>query len=207
MSKRLSRLRRPLAALFAAAATGSALTALRPGPAPSVRVLAASHDLPGGAVLAPPDLHGLDLPPAAVPAGALRSGAAGHVLAGPMRRGEPVTDARLLGDGLLHGYGPETVAAPVRLADAATARLLHPGDRIDVLATGPPTAEAPLETGPGPPPRPEARLVAAAIPVLTIPSRDETSGQDGALIVVAATRPQATALAAAGPALAMTITS
>ncbi|TMR25986.1 Flp pilus assembly protein CpaB, partial [Actinomadura geliboluensis] len=42
---RPARLRRPLAALFAAAAAGLALLALRPGPPPSVRVLAAARDL------------------------------------------------------------------------------------------------------------------------------------------------------------------
>ncbi|URN09621.1 SAF domain-containing protein [Actinomadura madurae] len=89
MSVRSARLRRPLAALFAAAAAGLALTALRPGPPPSVRVLGAARDLPAGKALTASDLRPVALPPGAVPAGALRSGGAGRVLAGPMREGEP----------------------------------------------------------------------------------------------------------------------
>ena len=52
----------------------------------------------------------------------------------PMRRSEPLTDARLLGPGLLAGYGTGLVATPVRIADADAAKLLSPGDVIDVLA-------------------------------------------------------------------------
>ncbi|CNE92897.1 Flp pilus assembly protein CpaB [Mycobacterium tuberculosis] len=147
MSPRLARLRRPLASLFAAAAAGLALLALRPGPPPSVRVLAAARDLPAGTTLTAADLHHVDLPPPAVPSGAFRSSAAGRVLAGPMRKGEPLTDARVLGDALLKGYGPDTVATPLRIADPAAVHLLHPGDRIDVLSTPP--------AGPDDPPSPE----------------------------------------------------
>ncbi|TDC69939.1 flagellar biosynthesis protein FlgA, partial [Actinomadura sp. GC306] len=134
MNARLARLRRPLAALFAAAAAGLALLALRPGPPPSVRVLTAARDLPAGKTLTPSDLRRVALPTAAAPSGALRTGR-GRVLATPMRKGEPLTDARVLGDGLLRGYGDDTVATPVRMADADAVRLLHPGDRIDVLTT------------------------------------------------------------------------
>ncbi|TDD80311.1 flagellar biosynthesis protein FlgA, partial [Actinomadura darangshiensis] len=132
MNARLTRLRRPLSALFAAAAAGLALLSLRPGPPASVRVLAAARDLPAGTALTPSDLRHVNLPPAAVPSGALHANTTGRVLAGPMRQGEPLTDARIIGDTLLRGYGPGTVATPVRMADADAARLLHPGDRIDV---------------------------------------------------------------------------
>jgi Flp pilus assembly protein CpaB len=201
---RAARLRRPLAALSAAAAAGLALTALRPGPAPSVRVLAASRDLPAGATLGTSDLRALDLPPPAVPAGALRSGAAGRVLAGPMRRGEPLTDARLVGEGLLRGYGPGTVAAPVRIADADTVRLLHAGDRVDVLA-GPPSSGP--DDLPGRDDRwAEARVIVSGVPVVTVPRRGDEAGREGALVVLATDRVQAQALAGAGPALSITIT-
>ncbi|MES9537369.1 Flp pilus assembly protein CpaB [Actinomadura sp. NPDC000600] len=204
MSVRLARLRRPLAALFAAAAAGLALLALRPGAPPSVRVLAAARDLPAGTSLAPSDLRGLDLPAAAVPAGALRSGGAGRVLAGPMRRGEPLTDARVVGAGLLRGQGPGTVAAPVRLADAGAVRLVRPGDRVDVLT-------APSEPATGEPPgtgrRWEAsRMVVSDVPVIAVPPPAEDGPQNGALVVLATDRPQAAALAGAGAPLALTIT-
>ena len=59
--------------------------------------------------------------------------AVGRVLAGPVRSGEALTDVRLVGSSLLT-RGGRLVAAPVRLADPATAGLLHAGDRVDVLA-------------------------------------------------------------------------
>lgn len=253
MNTRLTRLRRPLAALFAAAAAGLALLALRPGAPPSVRVLAAARDLPAGTTLSPSDLHPVALPPASVPSGALRTGAVGRVIAGPMRQGEPLTDVRVIGDALLRGYGPGKVATPVRIADPDAVRLLHPGDRIDVLTapTGEPeppeeargpTGGRPFQGAAGTPgntrepsPRPlqvqpargrpstwhpstakaraatepgwnDARIVVSGIPVVAIPPRPEDTGQDGALIVLATDRPQALALAAAGPHLSLTIT-
>ncbi|WP_199484972.1 SAF domain-containing protein [Actinomadura craniellae] len=153
-----SRHRRAIAALFAAAAVGFGLAALRPATASGVPVLAAARDLPGGAPLRPQDLRTVALPPAAVPDGALRAGAIGRTLAAPVRRGEPITDARLLGPGLLQGSAPHLVATPIRIADAGTARLLRPGDLIDVLTTAPPDpspdpADAlPPDTAPSEPP-------------------------------------------------------
>ncbi|MEO3826662.1 SAF domain-containing protein [Actinomadura sp. B10D3] len=204
MSVRSARLRRPLAALFAAAAAGLALVALRPGPPPSVRVLGAARDLPAGRALTASDLRPIALPPDAVPAGALRSGGAGRVLAGPMREGEPLTDARVVGDGLLRGQGPGTVATPVRMADAGAVRLLRPGDRIDVLAVPPGSAQPD-----GPPPDAwgrEARVVVSGVPVVAVPRPRDRGGQEGALVVLATDKAQAVALAGAGAPLALTIT-
>jgi Flp pilus assembly protein CpaB len=109
------------------------------------------------------------------------------VAATPTRSAQP--------SGLLTGH-PDQVAVPVRIADAAAARLLHPGDRIDVLA-GPATETADLGT------RLPARLVAAGVSVLAVPK--ESPGEDGALIVLATDRTQATELAEAGPRLSVTI--
>ncbi|WP_396451846.1 SAF domain-containing protein [Actinomadura sp.] len=229
MTSRLTRLRRPLASLFAAAAAGLALLALRPGPPPSVRVPAAARDLPAGKTLTASDLHHIDLPPSAVPSGALRSSPVGRVLAAPMRKNEPLTDARVVSAALLKGYGPGTVATPVRVADAAAARLLRPGDRIDVLSrTSPPSPDFPPAAEPArrppanepysstrtirpvtvPPPtaQPEARVVVSGVPVVAVPRAEGDSGQEGALIVLATDRAQALALAAAAPPLSVTIT-
>ena len=48
----------------------------------------------------------------------------GRVLAAPVRRGEPVTDVRVVGPGLWSQVPAGQVAAPVRLADLAVATLL-----------------------------------------------------------------------------------
>jgi Flp pilus assembly protein CpaB len=196
----LARHRRALAAVLAAAGVGFGLLAVRPPAPPTVRVLAAAHDLPGGTTLRGQDVRAVALPAAAVPDGALRSGARGRVLAGPMRRGEPLTDARLLGAGLLDGYGPDVVATPVRIADAGVARLLRPGDRVDVLAT----AASPFEDA-APAVVPPTRTLVSAVPVLAVPR--QSLGDQGALIVLATGRQQAGVLAGAGSRLSVTITT
>jgi Flp pilus assembly protein CpaB len=104
-----------------------------------------------------------------------------------MRRGEPLTDSRLVTGGLLRGYGAGTVATPIRIADAGVARLLRPGDRIDVLAA----RNAPF-----------ARAVVSSVPVLAVP---RTPSDQGALVVLATDRVQASALAGAGSPLSITI--
>lgn len=213
----LARRRRVFAALFAAAAVGFGLTAVRPAPPPAVSVLTAARDLPGGTALRARDLRSVALPKAAIPDGALRwaekngqwSGATGRVLAGPMRRGEALTDARLVGAGLLDGYGPGSVGTPVRVADAGAVRLLRPGDRVDVLATA--AAAAPSEeldagaagvraTGG------RAWVVVSGVPVIAVPREPAGSGEQGGLVVLGTGRTQAAALAgAAGARLSITI--
>jgi pilus assembly protein CpaB len=75
------------------------------------------------------------------------------------------------------------VAAPIRLADAAVARLLRTGDHVDVLAA---RADAPLP----------ARTVASAVPVLAVPKPGPDT-DEGALIVIQTSREQAAVLARA----------
>lgn len=129
----------------------------------------------------------LTLPVTAAPSGVLTAvaSAVGHAVAGPVRRGEPLTDVRLLGAGLPTG-GAGIVATPVRLADPATASLLHAGDRVDVLAA------ATDATGPPGP----ATTVASGPTVLAVPAPGESDGA-GALVVLAATLGLADRLAAA----------
>jgi Flp pilus assembly protein CpaB len=197
---RLARFRRPLAAVFAAATVGLTVLALRPPGAPSVPVLVAVRDLPGGATLHGRDLRVVALPVAVVPDGAVRSGATGRLLSGPLRRGEPLTDVRLAGGGLLGGYGPGTVATPIRIADPGAARLLHAGDRVDVLAAAQ-SPEGAISPG-------RARTVAQSVPVLALPHVPaEATGDQGALIVLATSRDQAAALAGAGVLLSIAIVS
>ncbi len=177
--------RRVLATVLAAAAL---VLAVRPptGPAasatqePVVPLVVASGDLTAGAVLAPADLDVVHWPPELVPAGATASAdeLTGRTLAGALRRGEPVTDVRLVGPGLTASLPDGQVAAPVRLADLAVASSLRAGDRVDVLATAD-------ESG-------VAEVVAAATLVLSAPSRSD----DGA-VWLAATPETAARLAGA----------
>ncbi|MFF9069774.1 hypothetical protein ACF09E_30930 [Streptomyces sp. NPDC014891] len=80
------------------------------------------------------------------------------------------------------------VSAPVRIADAATVRLLRPGDRVDVIA-----APGPHLGGDG-----RARVVAAGALVAEVPRPDATGADGGALVVLSVPRATATALAGAG---------
>ncbi|HEU5159039.1 MAG TPA: RcpC/CpaB family pilus assembly protein [Streptosporangiaceae bacterium] len=203
----VSRRRRLLAAACAAAAVAFALAALRPAAPSGVRVPTAARDLPAGATLRPSDIRPVTVPAAAAPAGIVRTALAGRVLAGPMRRGEPLTDARVVGRRLLSGYGPDLVAVPVRVADAASVRLLHPGDRIDLLAGSTGAADpgggemADLEVRPT---ATRARPLVSAVEVIAVPgvgghpTDDDAGAGEGALIVVAAHHDQAATLA--GPA-------
>ena len=181
--------RRLLAAGLAAAAVAVGLQVLRPPPPPTVDVLAAAHDIDAGTALAPGDLVTLSLPTIAVPSGALAPGAnvTGRTVAGPIRAGEVITDVRLVGPALVAGLGEGLVAAPVRVADAGTAGLVRPGDRVDVLATPAGQDSAGQLT----------RTVAANVVVVAVPGGDGAGFIDGALLVLATTPAEAAALAGA----------
>ena len=189
----LQRYLRKHRALVAGALTATgvlaALPALAPASGPSVLVVAAAHDLQPGHPLTAGDLTTVALPQDLVPAGTLTTVAAalGHTAAGAVRRGEPLTDVRLVAPGLLEGY-PGMVAAPVRVADPAAVRLLSVGDRIDLVAVSP--------DGGG------ATVVAESVPVVAVPGTAPGGTADdglvgGALVVVAVPEDGALALAEA----------
>lgn len=106
-----------------------------------------------------------------MPSGALRPGAevAKRVLAGPVRSGEPLTDARFLSPSALAGH---LLAYPLRLDDAEIVSLLHVGDRIDLFAATSTAADS-------------ANQLARAVSVVALPSRSAASSS-GALVVIAA---------------------
>src|SRR4051794_34564128 len=86
------RRRRLLAALCALVAVWAGLRATA-APAPAlVPVTVAAHDLGAGTVLGPGDVTTVGFAPATVPAGRVRD-PVGRTLAGPLRRGQPLTDS------------------------------------------------------------------------------------------------------------------
>jgi pilus assembly protein CpaB len=158
----------------------------------------AARDLPGGVLLTRADLTVAGLPPSAVPSGALAEGAAlGRTLAAPVRRGEPLTDVRLVGPGLAAALGKDLVETPIRLADPAVAALLHAGDLVDVLAAPADRANGAVTT-----------VAAADVRVLAVPvpSDDAAALTQGALVVLATTRRTAIALAAAATSDRLSVT-
>jgi Flp pilus assembly protein CpaB len=183
--------RRLLSAGLLAGSVAFALQALAPAPPPGVDVVVASRDVAAGSTLQARDLRVVSRPVGSVPEGSLTSyaGVAGRAVASAVRRGEVLTDVRLVGPSSLRGLGAGVVAAPVRVADAQSATLLQPGDVVDVLAAAP--------AGGGF----EARLVASGARVLSVPRAD--AGElgaglgDGGLVLLATSAATASRLAAA----------
>jgi Flp pilus assembly protein CpaB len=181
------RRRRLLAFVLAALAAGLVVHAARPTPPAAVTLTVAAHDLAAGTVLTAGDLTARGVPPGDVPDGAQAS-PVGAVLAAPLRRGEPVTDARLVGPDLT-AADPRLVALPVRLSDAEMAGLLHVGDRLRLLATSTTTGST--------------RTVADDVRVLALPQQtlDQSHvmpGQEGRLVIVGVSDDLVTSLTSAG---------
>jgi len=161
------------AAALTAVAVAAGLHAVAAPPPARIDVRVAARDLPSGAVLGPDDLTPVPFAPGSVPDD-LATAPVGRTLAAPVRRGEPVTDVRLVGPGLADGH-PGLTAVPVRLPDAGMVGLLAPGDRIDLVAADP--------QGTG------ARVVATGVPVLAVPGADSDAANGavaGRLIVIGA---------------------
>ncbi len=128
--------RRLVTAALAAAAVAAGLRVLAPEPADTVAVPVAVADLAAGHLLTDGDLRLAPWPADLAPSG-LAARPFGSTLAAPVRRGEPITDARLRGAGLLLGQAPGTGSMALWLSEP-TAGLVRAGDRVDVLAGPPP---------------------------------------------------------------------
>ena len=207
LRRRRPGLRRLASAGLAAATLAGVLRVLAPDPAAGEPALVLAEDLAAGAVISADDLRAVQLPATLLPRGALSAAQAiGHLMASAGRSGEVLTDARLVGPGLLAGQDSSRVAAPVRVADPAAAALVWPGDLVDVLLA----TEG----------RADAEVVVRAATVLARPSAP-TSGSgllgggasagggdltSGGLLVLAVAAPDAAALAGAAARGALSIT-
>ncbi len=187
---------RLLAAGLAAGSLAAALSVLAPAPGATVDVVVAARDLGPGTTLRDDDLRLAALPVAAVPDGAVTRPAAlvGASVAGAVRRGEPLTDVRLVGPGLLRG-AVGMVAVPVRLAEEGVAALVSAGDAVDVVAASTPDPVAGATASATPVAALPARVVARAAHVLAVPAEQSVGG--GTLVLLAVSPRAATDLAAA----------
>lgn len=156
--------RRPLAALSAGLAVLLALGAVHSEPSGRLVVVAA-HDLTSGTVLGTDDVLRAKLPVQAAPAHSSRDvdDVIGRTVAGPMRRGEVVTDRRVVDADRMSGFPSGTVLATVRVADGDALSNLRVGDHVDVVAVDPDGVA-------------KAEVVARGVEIVTLPAAGNESG-------------------------------
>jgi Flp pilus assembly protein CpaB len=161
------------------------VAAWRPDPHSTSReVVVAARDLAPGITVTPDDVALSSRPAGTLPDGAMTTldAAVGATLAGPSRRGEVLTDARVLGSRLTGlSVGPNARTVPVHLADAAVLDLIRPGDVVDVL--GAPSADSTE--------RPRLLAVAAVVVLVS------AAAGEGRVVLVALPAAAAHTLAAA----------
>jgi len=178
----------------------AAVAALRPDPAHDrIDIVVASRDLAPGAELGTEDVHLETRTATTIPDGAQTDLATvlGATLAGPARRGEALTDARLLGPRLAESAaGPNARLVPLHLDDTALLDLIRPGDVVDVLGAG-------ADTGPGTDAKPQ--VVATDAVVVLVSQKPVGAGSGGDRVVLVAL-PAHDANAVAGATLVQTVT-
>jgi Flp pilus assembly protein CpaB len=173
------------------------VAALRPDPdGERAPVLVAAHDLSPGAALSADDLQLEKRLIPTIPDGAQSEidTVVGSTLAGPARRGEVLTDVRLLGRRLAESAaGPGARIVPVHPVDGALTDLVRPGDVVDVVAasqTSPPSAP---------------RVIATDAIVVLVSAKQKAQAATNDRVVLVAL-PAASANAVAGAALGQTVT-
>lgn len=160
----------------------------------------ATRDLPPGASLTADDVHVENRLATMIPDGARSrvDDVIGATLAGPTRRGEVLTDVRLLGPRLAKAAaGADARIVPLHLADSAVLELVRVGDVVDVLASGPPNSSP--DTGSAP------HVVATDAMVVLVSPKPAQRGPGNERVVLVAL-PAATAHRVAGVALVETVT-
>lgn len=154
----------------------------------------AARDLPAGHALAQGDLLASEVSPRMVPDGVLLATGSwdGSRLSGPLRRGEVLTDASLMGSGLLIGTAPGSQAVPIRLSDPSTLALLRQGQLVSVVLSSSLGLDGPTTN----------EVLAENVPVLWTPALSQGGGllpaqENEGILVVAATAAQSVQLAGA----------
>ena len=165
-----------------------------------VDVLVATRDLRPGTALTADDVRVEKRLATTIPDGSQADPGAvvGATLASPTRRGEVLTDVRVLGNRLAESTaGPGARMVPLHLADGALLDLVRAGDVVDVLA-------APAgDTQPGAPAT--SRVLATDAVVVLISAKEKIGTGEGDRVVLVAL-PARVANAVAGSALGQTVT-
>ena len=165
-------------------------------------VVVAARDLRPGAALTPDDVRLEKRLATTVPDGSQANVAAvvGSTLASPTRRGEVLTDVRLLGSRLAESTaGPGARIVPLHLADSALIDLVRVGDVVDVLAS--PANDVPAGTTTPP----ASRVVATDAVVVLVSAKEKIQAADSDRVVLVAL-PARVANTVAGSALGQAVT-
>lgn len=177
------------------------IAALRSNPqGDRVDVVVAARDLGSGSALTASDVRVEKRLATTVPEGSLTDPGRlpGATLASPARRGEVLTDVRLLGSRLAESTaGPGARIVPLHLADGALIDLVRVGDVVDVLAA--PTGEVQQ-------PSPSVSKVIATDAVVVLVSAKEKLRSSESDRVVLVALPARVANTVAGSALGQTVT-
>jgi Flp pilus assembly protein CpaB len=173
------------------------VAALRPDPGGDhVPVVVATRDLGPGTELTVDDVRLENRLAPSIPDGSQSSieTVVGSTLAGPARRGEVLTDVRLLGRRLAEAAaGPDARIVPVHPAESALIDMVRPGDVVDVVAASEGSAA------------PNSHVVATDAVVVLVSAKQKAQGVTNDRLVLIAL-PAASANAVAGAALAQTVT-
>jgi Flp pilus assembly protein CpaB len=173
------------------------VAALRPDPADDrAFVVVAARDLGPGAALSADDVRIETRLVSTIPDGSQSDAGAviGSTLAGPARRGEVLTDVRLLGRRLAESAaGPDARIVPVHPADSALIDLVRPGDVVDVVAATEGSAQA------------TPHVVATDAIVVSVSAKGKAQSATADRVVLVAL-PASSANAVAGAALVATVT-
>jgi Flp pilus assembly protein CpaB len=152
----------------------AAVIALRSNPhGERADVVVAARDLASGVALTADDVRIENRSATMVPDGSRADVGAvvGATLAGPARRGEVLTDVRVLGPRLAESVaGPDARIVPLPLAESAVLDLVRPGDVVDVLAAG---SDADSQT----------QLVATNAVVVVVSEKPKGAGGDRVVLV------------------------
>lgn len=185
--------RRKLAVLAAVGAVLTGVSAAAPAGPPSIDVVRARAQLPGGTVLTATDLTVDRVVAADAPAGAVTEVDAlvGETLAAPIAARQVLTALAVVS--VSSAVRPGHVLAPMKIADVDLAAQLRPGDRVDVLAADDSS--------------PTASVVAVGARVVTVPHVDPEAqnASSGALVLVDVDAETAAALARAAVAATLTV--
>jgi Flp pilus assembly protein CpaB len=167
-------------------------------------VVVAARDLRPGTALTSDDVRLEKRLATTVPDGSQAdlSAVVGSTLASPTRRGEVLTDVRLLGSRLAESTaGPDARIVPLHLADGALIDLVRVGDVVDVLAA--PANDAPPATQATTPPA--SRVVATDAVVVLVSDKQKVQVADSDRVVLVAL-PARVANTVAGSTLGQAVT-